>query len=106
MDVVIELRSRERPGVEGYRVDLIIFSHNGKNNSKSIVWGIGFHNKLCIRNPMRKNRSKDEDLLQSIEWYPIFVVKIPRSIFSGKTSEQNDYVWIIENQTSIEVGES
>jgi len=49
-------------GVEGYRVDLIVFSHNGKNSSKSVVWGIGFHNELCIQNPMCKDRSGDEGL--------------------------------------------
>jgi len=55
---------------------------------------------------MRKDRSRGEGLLQGIECHPTFVVKIPWSIFSSKTSEQNDYIWIIENETSIEVGES
>jgi len=45
MDVIVELQSEERPGVEGYGVDLIVFSHNEKNSSKSIVWGIGFYNE-------------------------------------------------------------
>ena len=62
MDVIVEFWSREHLGVEGYRVDLIIFSHNGKNGSKSIVWGIGFHNELCVQNLMRKDWSRDEGL--------------------------------------------
>ena len=35
-----------------------------------------------------------------------FVIKIPRSVFSSKTSKQNNYVWIVENEMSIEVGKS
>jgi len=34
------------------------------------------------------------------------VVKIPRSVLSSKMSEWNDYVQIVENETSVEVGES
>ena len=37
MDIVVKLWSGEHPRVEGYGVDLIIFSHNGKNSSKSVV---------------------------------------------------------------------
>ena len=62
MDIVVEFWSGECPGVEGYGVDLIVFSHNGKNSSKSVVWGIGFHNELYIWNLMHKDRSRDEDL--------------------------------------------
>ena len=106
MDIIVEFRSGKHLGVKGYKVDLIIFSHNRKNNNKSIVWGISFHNELYIQNPMYKNRSGGEGLFQDIECPFTFVVKIPRSIFSSKTSEQNDYVWIIENETSVEVGKS
>jgi len=62
MDVVVDFQSGERSRVEGYGVNLIIFSHNGKNSSKSVVWGIGFHNELCVRNPMRKDKSGGEGL--------------------------------------------
>ena len=92
--------------MEGYGVDLIIFSHNGENSSKSVVWGIGFHDKLRVRNPMRKDRSRGEGLFQGIECYPTIIVKVPRSVLSSKTREQNDYVWIIENEMSVEVGET
>jgi len=92
MDIVIEFWSRERPGVEGYGVDFIIFSYNGKNSSESVIGDIGFHNELCVRNPMHKDRSKDEGLFQGVECFSIFVVKVPRSVFSSKTSKWNDYV--------------
>jgi len=87
-------------------MDLIIFSHNRENSSKGVVWGIGFHDKLCIWNPMRKNRSGGEGLLQGIKCHPTFVVKIPWSVFSSKMSEWNNYIWIIENEMSVKVGES
>jgi len=92
--------------VEGYGVDLIIFSYNGKNSSKSIVWGISFHNKLCVWNLMYKDKSRGEGLLQGIKCHSTFVIEIPWSVFSSKTSEQNDYVWIVENKMPVEVGES
>ena len=89
-----------------YGVDLIIFSHNGENSSKSVVWGIGFHDKLCVQNLMHKNRSKGEGLFQGIKCYPTIVVKVPQSVLSSEMSERNDYIWIIENKTSVEVGET
>jgi len=92
--------------MEDYKVDFIFFSHNGENSSKSIVWGIGFYDKLYVQNPMYKNRSRDKGLFQGIKCYSTFVVKIPWSVFSSKMSEWNDYVWIIENETPVEVGES
>ena len=62
MDIVAEFWSGEHLGVEGYGVDLIIFSHNGKNSSESIIWCISFHDELCVRNPMCKDRSRGEGL--------------------------------------------
>ena len=102
----VEFRSGECPGVEGYGVDLIIFSHNRENSSKSVVWGIGFHNELCIQNPMHEDRSGGEGLFQGIKYYPTIVVKVPWSVLSSETSEQNDYVWIIENKIFVEVGKT
>jgi len=55
---------------------------------------------------MYKNRSRGEGLFQDTEYPFTFVVKIPRSIFSSKMSEWNDYVWIIENETFVEVDKS
>ena len=37
MNVIVKLWSGEHLGVEGYKVDFMIFSHNGKNSSKSVV---------------------------------------------------------------------
>jgi len=101
-----KFQSGERPGVEGYGVNLIIFSHNRKNSSESVVWGISFHDELCVRNPIRKDRSRGEGLFQGVECFSTFVVKIPRSVFSSKMSEWNDYVWIVENEMSVKFGES
>jgi len=36
---------------------------------------------------MHKDRSRDEGLFQGIECHPIFVIKIPQSVLSSKTSE-------------------
>ena len=55
---------------------------------------------------MRKDRSGGEGLFQDIECCSTIFVEIPRSVFSSKTSEWNDYIRIVENETSVEVGES
>jgi len=55
---------------------------------------------------MRKDRSGDEGFFQGIECISTILVEIPRSVFSSKTSEWNDYVWIVENETFVEVGEA
>jgi len=41
---------------------------------------------------MRKDRSGGEGLFQGVKCYPTIVVKVPRSVLSSETSEQNDYV--------------
>jgi len=55
---------------------------------------------------MHKDWSKGKSLLQSIKCHFTFVVKIPWSVFSSKTSEWNNYVWIIKNETPVEVSKS
>ena len=55
---------------------------------------------------MHKNKSGGEGLFQGIKYHSTFVIKIPWSVLSSKTSEQNDYVWIIKNETYVEVGKS
>ena len=55
---------------------------------------------------MHKDRSGGEGLFQGVECSPTIFVKISRSVFSSKTSERNDYVGVVEDETSVEVGES
>ena len=55
---------------------------------------------------MHKDRSRGKSLFQGITCHPTFVIKIPQSVLPSKMSEQNDYIQIIENKTSVEVGES
>ena len=45
-------------------------------------------------------------MLQGIKSHSTFVIKVPWSVLSSETSEQHDYVRIIENEIPVEVGES
>jgi len=54
---------------------------------------------------MCKDRSGGEYLFQGVECFPTIFIEIPRSVFSSKTSERDDYVGIVEYETSVEVGE-
>ena len=55
---------------------------------------------------MHKDRSGGESLFQGIECFSTILIEIPRGVFSSKMSEWNDYVGIVENETSVEVSES
>ena len=65
-------------------MNLIVFIHNRKNCSESIVGGIQFHNKLSIKNLVYKNRSGDEHLLYEVESIMVKVVKLLEDVFLDK----------------------
>jgi len=67
-------------------VNFIIFVHDRKNCSKSIVGGICFHNKLSIRDLVSKNGHRSEYLLKRVESIIAEVIKLPRNVFSSKVS--------------------
>ena len=67
MGVIVELRISESLGVKSNGVDFTRICNNRQNYSKSIVRGIGFHNKRFIGNPTSKDRGRSESGFQSIE---------------------------------------
>ena len=48
MDVIVELQSRQSPGIVGDRPDLLIRTMNGENASDGIVRGVCFYNDQSI----------------------------------------------------------
>ena len=61
-------------------MNFIFFIHNRKDCSKSIVQSISFHSKLSIRNPVSKDESRDEYLLERVESIMIERVKLLRNV--------------------------
>jgi len=72
-------------GVKDNQIDFIFFINNEKNYSKSIVQSISFHDELSIRNPMSKDRSRDECLLERVENIMTGGVKLLGNILLDKT---------------------
>jgi len=73
-------------------VNFIIFVNNGENCSKSIVRDISFHDKLSIRNPMSKDRSRSKCFLERVESIYIGGVKLLRNVLPGEACQWNDNV--------------
>jgi len=84
-------------------VNFIIFIHNWKNCSESIVGGTSLHNELSIGDPVYKNRIKDECFLKRVKSIMTRGVKLPRDIFLGKADQWNDDVQIVKDKLVIKI---
>ena len=60
MGVIVELQSRQSPGIVGNRPDLLVRITNGENASDGIVRGICLYNDWSVQNPMGEDRSRGE----------------------------------------------
>ena len=87
-------------------MDFIFFINNEKDYSESIVQSISFHNELNIENPISKNRSGGECLLEKIKSIMIEGVKLPRDVLLDKICQWNDNVWIDEDKLVIKISET
>ena len=63
MHVIVQLCHSESVEVKGNQMNFIIFIHNRKNYSKSMVRDIDLYNELNIGDPVCKNKSGDECFL-------------------------------------------
>ena len=106
MCVVVQLRRSESARVKGNWVNFIIFINNGEDCSKSIVWGISFHNELSIGNPMSENRCGDKCFLERVESILTEGVKLPRNILPGEACQWNDNVQVVKDELAVKVCEA
>jgi len=104
--VVVQLHYSESVRVKGHQMNFIIFVNNGEDCRKSVVQSINFHNKLNIRNPMSKDRSRGKDLLERVESIMTEGVKLPRNVLLGETCQWNNNVQIIEDKPVIEISKA
>jgi len=71
--------------VKSDQMNFVLFTHNRKDCSESIVQSISFHNELGIRNLMHKDRSEDECLIEEVKSIIIEGIKLPENVFLSKT---------------------
>ena len=67
MHVIAQLYCSKSIGVKGNQVNFILFIHNRKDYSESIVRDIGFYNKMNIRDLIYKNRSGDKCFFKKLK---------------------------------------
>ena len=92
MYIIVQLCCSKNIGVKSNQMNFIFFINNGKDCSKSIVQSISFHNKLSIGNPISKNRSGDEYLLERVESIMTEGVKLPENILLGEVCQWNNNI--------------
>ena len=106
VDIVIELRAGEGAGVESDWVEFIFGSEDGEDCSEGVVGGISFNDNLGVRNPMGKNRSRSESLLERPEGFPTSIGEVPSYTFPSESGERNYDVRIFLNEAVIKVAET
>ena len=65
--VIVQLYYSKSVEVKSNWMNFIFFVNNRKDYSKSIVQSISFHDELNIRNPMSKDGSRNECLLERVK---------------------------------------
>jgi len=85
--IIIQLCHSESARVKNNWMNFIVFIHNKKNYSKSIVGGISFHNELSIGDLVHKNRYRDKYFLQEVESITTEGVKLPGDVLSDETGQ-------------------
>ena len=101
--VVVEFRGSEDAGVKSDRVKLGVGGENGEDCPKGVVGGVGFNDDLGVRQPMGKNRSASERLLESIKCFPTLFGKVPRNTLPSESGERDNNVRVLLNEATVEI---
>ena len=95
MGVIVELWSRQSPGIVGDRPDLLIRTTNGENASDGIVGGICLHDDQSIWDLMGEDRSRGESVFEVLEGGAIGVTEVSRNTFAGETGQRSDNTRVV-----------
>jgi len=105
VDVVVEFRSGECPGVKSDRMDFsIVRRDEGEDGCKGIVGSVSFYYELGVQNPMCEDRSCGESLLECIEGRLTILGKIPLDVLPSQLCERNCDIGVVMDELLIEVG--
>jgi len=103
MGVVVELRGGQSPRIVCDRTEDLVGASDGKDSSDGIVQSISLHSQRSVGDPVGKDRSGGEGLLQEVKGGATVLTKIPRNVFAGKPRERYDNVGAVENEATVEV---
>ena len=103
VNVVVEFRRSESPGVKSDWVEFVVGGENRKDCSEGVVGGVGFDDDLGVRYPMGKNRSTSEGLLKSPKRLPTSIGEVPGYTFPSESGERNYDVGVLFYKSTIEI---
>ena len=106
MSVIVEFWGGEGAGVKSNRVYFTRVSLNGEDCTKCIVRGISFYDDRLIRNLMCEDRSRGEGRFQGFKGLSSSISEVPRDTLASKTSERNNEVGVVGDESMIEVSEA
>jgi len=85
------------------RAEDLVGASDGKDSSDGVVRSIGLHSQWSVGDPVGKDRSGGEGLLQEVKGRATVLTKIPRNVFVGKPRERYDDVGVVEDETTVEI---
>jgi len=92
--------------VENNRVKLAILSGNGEDCREGIVQGIGFDDNRSVWDPVSKYWGSGKCVFEYVEGFVGLLSELIRDPLTSKTSERDHNIRVVENETSIEIGEA
>jgi len=101
--VIIQLRRGQSVRVVHDRAEDLVGASDGKDSSDGVVRSISLHSQRSVRDPVGKDRSGGEGLLQEVKGGATVLTKIPRNVLAGKPCERYDDVRVVEDETMVEV---
>src|SRR5438270_10765396 len=88
------------------RVKMTILGGDGEDCCEGIVRGIGFGEDWSVWNPVSKYWGSGECFFEYVEGFAGLLGELIRDPLTGKTSEGDHDIGVVENEPSIEVGEA
>ena len=106
MCVVVQLCCGESVRVKGHWMNFIFFVNNEKVCSESIVQSISFNNELSIENPMSKDGSRYECLLEGIESITTGEVELLWDVLLDEVCQWNNNVQVVKDELVVKFCET
>ena len=92
--------------MENNRVKLAILSGNGEDCREGIVQGIGFDDNRSVWDPVSKYWGSGECFFEYVEGFAGLLGELIRDPLTSEMSERDHNIRVVENKTSIEIGEA
>jgi len=106
VSIIVEFSASKSAGVESHGVIITGVGLDRENGTKSIVGGVSFYDDGFVGDPVSENGSGNESGLECFERFACFISEFPFDTFASESSERNNDVGVVGNETAIEVSET